>query len=188
MEYLADESIKRLLIQKDPALKYLFDVDISTFAHLRKSSFARITDALLEQLYKKHEIEAWRDWIYGNLGAEFGPVDLWKLLVKHPEVVAPELNKMAEICKNTLNLDNLSFTRLDELRINNLIGVPNVKLWTIRKMRLYTLCDLDILAPGLPYGMKRLYGAHITKKEYRQIALRWSPYRSIVSWYLWCFC
>ena len=189
MEFLADESIKRLLIQKDPALKHLFDaVHIESFAHLRKSAFAHITDALLEQLYKKHEIEAWRDWIYGNLGTDFGPVDLWRFLLRHQDVRASELTLMSEICKNTLNLGGFTFAQLTDLRINSLIGVPGIKHWTINKMRLYTLSNLDILATDLHYGMKRLYGMdYISNSEYYRIALRWTPHRSIVSWYMWAY-
>ena len=73
--------------------------------------------------------------------------------------------------------------------IEKLVELRGVGKWTAEMFMIFALGRIDIFSSldvGLQRGMQILFG----KEAYdlpamEKLAERWSPYRSIASWYLW---
>ncbi len=89
---------------------------------------------------------------------------------------------------------SISFKRIrkasDEEAIEELIQVKGIGRWTAQMYLIFSLGRLDVFAPddlGLRNAVDRLYDIpeQAPRKHYDELAMIWSPYRSIASWYLW---
>lgn len=89
---------------------------------------------------------------------------------------------------------SISFKRIrkasDEEAIEELIQVKGIGRWTAQMYLIFSLGRLDVFAPddlGLRNAVDRLYDIpdQAPRKHYDDLAMNWSPYRSIASWYLW---
>lgn len=89
---------------------------------------------------------------------------------------------------------SISFKRIrkasDEEAIEELIQVKGIGRWTAQMYLIFSLGRLDVFAPddlGLRNAVDRLYDIpdQASRKHYDELAMNWSPYRSIASWYLW---
>lgn len=87
----------------------------------------------------------------------------------------------------------LNFRRLpgmaDEDVIGELTQVKGVGRWTAQMFLIFGLGRPDVFAPadmGLQNAMRRVYALDdVSAEELESIAARWSPCRSVASWYLW---
>ncbi|MEO6117939.1 MAG: DNA-3-methyladenine glycosylase [Methylotenera sp.] len=78
----------------------------------------------------------------------------------------------------------------DEELIERLVALKGIGRWTVEMLLIFTLKRMDILPAddfGVVEGYRRLkkLEAAPKRKEIAEIALAWSPYRTIASWYLW---
>lgn len=86
------------------------------------------------------------------------------------------------------SLDALSALDDDEI-IARLTAVRGVGRWTVEMLLMFRLGRADVL-PVDDYGVKKgfqaVYGGELpSKRAMLERAQRWSPYRSVASWYLW---
>jgi DNA-3-methyladenine glycosylase II len=72
--------------------------------------------------------------------------------------------------------------------IEELIAVKGIGEWTAHMFLMFTLCRPDIFPVG-DLGLRNAFGNVIkkglNKKQIKIFALRWKPYRTIASWYIW---
>jgi len=79
----------------------------------------------------------------------------------------------------------------DEEIVERLVSVRGVGRWTVEMLLMFRLGRPDVLAIhdyGVRKGFALTYGAAAdlpTPKELGEFGLRWKPYRSVASWYLW---
>ena len=78
----------------------------------------------------------------------------------------------------------------DEELIERLVTLKGIGRWTVEMLLIFTLKRMDILPAddfGVVEGYRRLkkLDSAPKRKEIAEIALAWSPYRTIASWYLW---
>jgi DNA-3-methyladenine glycosylase II len=78
----------------------------------------------------------------------------------------------------------------DDEVVKTLTAVPGVGVWTANVFLIFNLGRLDVLPAddlGIRRGVQLSYGLTrvATPAEVREQALRWRPYRSIASIYLW---
>ena len=84
--------------------------------------------------------------------------------------------------------NNNQLTCVDDIKkLKQLQGIGD---WTINTTILTSFLDWDIFPSGdlfIRKRIKKLYNLSKvpTVREVRNISERWSPYRSIVAWYLW---
>ena len=81
-------------------------------------------------------------------------------------------------------------TQPDDVAIAELIQVKGIGRWTAQMYLMFSLGRPDVFAPddlGLQNAMKRLYSLPDLSRraDYERFAERWSPYRTVASWYLW---
>lgn len=78
----------------------------------------------------------------------------------------------------------------DETVIQHLTQVKGIGRWTAQMLLIFRLHRWDVLPAddlGVRAAVRRAYGlADLpNKKEVEQIGLKWKPYRTIATWYLW---
>ena len=108
-------------------------------------------------------------------------------------------NNKANYVKNVAEfyLDNdMSFDYLqamsDEQIIDYLTQIKGVGKWTVQMILMFPM-DRPNVFPiddlGIQNSMKNLYGINLEKKELKirmnEISMKWDPYRSLASKYLW---
>ena len=74
--------------------------------------------------------------------------------------------------------------------ITRLVSLKGIGQWTVEMMLMFTLMRMDILPVtdfGVIEGYKRLKKLETAPKPklMAEIALTFSPYRTVASWYLW---
>lgn len=77
----------------------------------------------------------------------------------------------------------------DPTIIARLTAVRGIGRWTVEMLLIFTLGRPDVL-PAADYGVQKGYANAFstelpTPKQLAAHAERWSPYRSVASWYLW---
>lgn len=81
-------------------------------------------------------------------------------------------------------LDKLS----DEKVTQELTRVKGIGVWTAQMFLMFTLARPDVFPVGdlgLRNAFKKVLGKDLIAKQMEKFALRWKPYRTIASWYLW---
>ena len=82
------------------------------------------------------------------------------------------------------NLDKLS----DEQIMDELVSVKGIGVWTVHMFLIFTLARPDIFASG-DLGLRNTFAqvvkGRLNQKQMDKFALRWKPYRTIASWYIW---
>ena len=78
----------------------------------------------------------------------------------------------------------------DEGLIEALVAVKGIGRWTAEMFLIFHELRADVLPLddiGLQRAVAVLYnrGEHLTPAAIRELAVRWQPYRSVATWYLW---
>ena len=97
--------------------------------------------------------------------------------------LANRIKKDPDFLQNMIN-------ETDEKVISDLTTIKGIGVWTAQMFLLFALKRLDIFSAkdaGLMRGVKLTYfnGTLPATEELENITGRWSPYRSIGSWYMW---
>ena len=85
---------------------------------------------------------------------------------------------------------NLMVNKTDEKVITDLIEIKGVGLWTAQMFLLFALKRLDVFSSkdaGLMRGVRVTYFGGILPgaEDLEKVTNRWTPYRTIGSWYMW---
>jgi len=101
------------------------------------------------------------------------------------------LRHLTELTLNgTLNFRSIARNPNDESIISALVEVNGIGKWTAQMFLVFGLGRLDVFASG-DLGLRKAVATHYnlptsaTSQDYEALALQWSPFRSIASWYLW---
>ncbi|OGM25026.1 hypothetical protein A2715_03735 [Candidatus Woesebacteria bacterium RIFCSPHIGHO2_01_FULL_39_32] len=76
----------------------------------------------------------------------------------------------------------------DDEVMEELIAVKGIGRWTAEMFLMFTLGRQDIFPDddlGIKKGMRKLLNKELKAEEMSKFALRWKPYRTVASWYLW---
>jgi DNA-3-methyladenine glycosylase II len=92
------------------------------------------------------------------------------------------------ITAGTFDLEGLGQLPDDEV-VNQLSSLPGVGKWTAEMMLIFSMQRPDVVSwgdLGIRRGMMKLYGLEtMTKKQFDQYRLQYSPYGTVASLYLW---
>lgn len=81
-------------------------------------------------------------------------------------------------------MDKLS----DDKVMEELVSVKGIGRWTVEMFLMFSLGRSDIFPfddLGIVNGMKKLIGRSLDKANMEKFAIRWKPYRTAASWYIW---
>ena len=76
----------------------------------------------------------------------------------------------------------------DEEVIAQLTKVKGIGRWTAEMFLMFSLARPDVFPLddlGIQKGMQRLLAKNLTKAQKEEFSLRWKPYRTVASWYVW---
>ena len=92
------------------------------------------------------------------------------------------------ICDGELDLEQLSLLHDEEI-IQTLCKQSGIGRWTAEMMLIFSLARPDVVSfsdLGIRRGMMKLYGLDsLSKETFMECRMRYSPYGSIASFYLW---
>lgn len=197
MKHLKNAEILSELKKRDSHLLKVIKSDLGRLEEFfKKSTFARILDAVLNQIYDVSRRDSIQAELCKRFGLTYGPADplpyLHKMLIETQkkalmkrEIEALEL--LIQVCYTalgTLNLDGRPFEDMPKLVIENLSKLKGIHPTTVIMMQMNAMTDLDICPvndPKLNEAVRYLYGG----KSVREVSDRWAPYKSIVCWYIW---
>jgi DNA-3-methyladenine glycosylase II len=92
-----------------------------------------------------------------------------------------------KIMSKKLLINQLGKLSDDEI-MRKLVEVKGVGTWTVHMFLMFTLARPDIFPTGdlgLRNAFKKIIGKDLDIKEIDKFALRWKPWRTVASWYLW---
>lgn len=175
--------IKEFLITKDKKLESLFDiVDKEGFQlhSVVKDPYTALIGAIIGQKITYKNAKNLRSQLYSRFGSILLPMQ-----IKDADLDFLGLMK-ANIVKDVTNyilINNIDLNT--EKGLYSLMNVKGIGLWTIETTLLTCLMNWNLFPMGdkfLQTRMKRLYGNNC---NINVIIENWSPYKSIVTWYLW---
>ena len=78
----------------------------------------------------------------------------------------------------------------DEAIIDELVAIRGIGRWTAEMFLIFYLLRPNVLPlddVGLIYGISHNYfsGEAVSRSDAREVALAWSPYCSVATWYIW---
>lgn len=91
--------------------------------------------------------------------------------VKNGEVEIHKMNKLS-----------------DEKVMEELVKVKGIGMWTAEMFLMFSLARPDIFPSddlGIKNGIKKIFGKELSRKKMDKKALKWKPYRTAASWYVW---
>lgn len=103
-----------------------------------------------------------------------------------------KVSNMKHLCQDIVagNLDLEKLMVLDDQKIIETLTVyPGIGQWTVEMLLIFTLQRKDIISYGdlgIRSGIQKLYGIEkLTKKDFKDIKEKVSPYGSLASIYYW---
>jgi DNA-3-methyladenine glycosylase II len=175
-------AIKNYLVTISPELKLVFtQVDASGFQlhTVIKSPYVALVGAIIGQKITYTKARSLRGLLYAQLGTSFTPHN----------VLNSDLNFLDGRVKTIIQTvtHHILFHHLTldtEAEIRSLEVIPGIGPWTVETTLLTCLKNWDVFPlqdKFLQARMRRIYGLG----DMMSHSLKWAPYRSVVTWYLW---
>lgn len=92
-----------------------------------------------------------------------------------------------KVLEGELHLNSLD-KHTDEEVMVELIAVKGIGRWTAEMFLMFSLARPNIFSVddmGIVNGIKKMTGRGMDKTQMERFALRWKPYRTVASWYIW---
>jgi len=183
------------LIQQDPILSSLFMKKEAIDVHLSLDYFDALVGTitaqqlsskvaaviynrlynLLNQQVTAEKIMQTDDQILRSIGLSFQKIKYLKSLAEH-------------FIEKKVTFDHIH-QQSDEEIIKMLTQIKGIGVWSAQMFLMFSLGREDVFSEldlGLRNSVKRLYNNNqLTIDDIQKISKKWSPYRSIVSHYLW---
>ena len=195
------KQIFKKLIEKDKKLSKILESDINCIfikkdkltANQHFLSLCR--EIIGQQLSVKAAKSIWEKFIKG--------IKSNKKLIEKIQSINVEDHKLHGLSRNKLTFlkelsekfikKEISFKKFDQMEneeiINHLITIKGIGRWTAEMFLIFSMKRLDVFSVddlGLRKAVMKLYKLKNDDREkILKISLKWKPYRSIVSWYLW---
>ena len=190
-DILRNQEIKEYLIEKDEKLKVVFDsVEPSVFNEVYKPPYVALVGAIAGQLIRYEDAKRIRGNLYKEFGVDFSVNDIESVDDKKLKEIGLNVGKIEilRLVNRFILKHNLDLTVEEDL--NKLIQVYGTGEWTLQTIRLTSNLKSDIFPSKdvfLRNRMKRLYDRKTRPSidDAEEMAKKWSPYRSVVTWYLW---
>lgn len=193
--YKMDSEQVKILIDKDPSLEKLFHMKNEIVVHIQDNYFLSLVEIISAQQLSTKVASL----ILGRLRMLFenglNPNDLLQLSDDALRAVGLSYQKITylkslssfflhnqDVILHLINMDNESI-------INRLKEIKGIGNWSAEMFLIFSLGREDVFSVhdlGLRNAVKRLYqNPNLTNDDIIKISQKWSPYRSVVSHYLW---
>jgi len=187
----ADEKIGMLIDTYGPCTWTLRSMESPFQALLRAIVFQQLSTASADAIFKRVE----------NLFDDRGPspqaiLDLSEDDIRAVGVSRPKIRYIRDLAEKTLNQTVPSLEEMHQLDneeiLDRLCAIKGIGRWTVEMLLMFNLGRPDVLPSTdlvIRRGFKNIYGWDELPsfKELDAFGERWSPYRSVASWYIWRF-
>ena len=194
--YMPDD-VRAYLISVDPALERLFtEVDRKgklDFQALCKTTYVALIGAILGQIISYQEAKKLRSKLYLMVGTNFNISDIDTILTGPKTTEFP--SKFINIITNVnryLHENQITDQQINSLEFNidSLLKIDGLGPWTVATTKLTAFRSWDLFPEGDKFIQKKIMKLYQLnklpgKKDQKTISDRWSPYRTMVTWYLW---
>ena len=191
-EVLKNKIIIQKLIKMDNNLKIVFDYvhPETAFVNLPKPPYVALIGAVIGQIIRYTDAKRIRGNLYKQFGDKFTIEDIENATEEIWAKIGLDINKMDIIKRINDFINNTNNKMENALDIKRLRSVKGVGDWTIETTLLTSMLEWDVFPARdvfIRKKMQKLYNLkkRPTEKEALYMAEKWSPYRSVVTWYLW---
>jgi len=195
IKYHRHSSEVNYLIQKDSKLKKLFRMKEEITVSINENYFQSLVGVIVAQqlsskvaavIYQRLS-SLMQDDISANKIINLDQIELRGIGLSYQKI--KYLKSLAEnVLSKKVDFSNFSH-RSDTEIIEMLIKIKGIGVWSAQMFLMFSLGREDVFSVldlGLRNAFKKLYELpSLTNQEIEEISLNWSPYRSIVSHFLW---
>ena len=193
--YHKDSKIIQELMLKDPKLKVLFDRRDEIVVRLSNRYFESLVDTIIAQQLSSKVANVISKRVYAFFNDEITEQKLLNAQEEDLKALGLSRQKIAYlkslaacIHQGIVNLDHLEL-KSDQEIIDMLTKIKGIGVWTAQMFLMFSLGREDVFSVldlGLRNALKKVYEDEtLTHDQMKEIAEKWSPYRSVVSHYLW---
>lgn len=176
------ETVKTYLTDKDPKLRAVFDtVDAGGFKlhTVIKDPYTALLGAIIGQKISYTAARSLRGELYKRY-----PV-LTPDLINKGDVnfLGPVPAKIIKLVTKYIIENNIDLNTEEGIR--SLTKISGIGAWTVETTLLTCLKNWNLFPEGDKFLQKRMQRLYGPSYDVRTITEKWSPYRSVVTWYLW---
>ena len=188
----------RLHLQKaDPVMKRILKKVGPCTLKTRRDRFGALVDSILSQQISTAAATTIKGRLRDSVAPDpVSPESLQSHTVESLRAIGvsrQKANYLLDLVEQTssgnINLRNLG-RKEDQAVIQHLVQVKGIGVWTAQMFLMFTLGRLDVFPSG-DLGIQNAivlayeYSEKPAISELEKLAEKWSPYRTIASWYLW---
>jgi DNA-3-methyladenine glycosylase II len=183
------------LMKKDRVMKRLIPQFGKACLQSRGDAFATLARSVVgQQISVKAAQTVWDR--FAALPAQITPEQILKLRIDDMRTAGLSARKVEYIVDLALHFDSglvhvEAWTDMDdEAIIAELIAIRGIGRWTAEMFLIFHLMRPNVLPlddVGLINGISKCYfsGDVVSRSDAREVALAWTPYRTVATWYIW---
>ncbi|MCC2655651.1 MAG: DNA-3-methyladenine glycosylase 2 family protein [Panacagrimonas sp.] len=169
-----------------------------TFGERRRDPFDVLASSIISQQLSTKAANTIQGRVHALVGARTRLLPAQVLAASPEDLRACGLSNakvkwLIEIARrvDSGELDFRKVARMDDASaLVELDALPGVGLWTAEMFLMFAMNRLDVFSlgdVGLRNGVNRLFnaGGKLDEHATLEVVGRWTPYRSVASWYLW---
>jgi len=194
--YTNDCEIVKSLCEKDPLLTPIFAKTKKVEFETASDYFRSLVSAIVAQQLSGKVADAIYRKIVNHFAGDLSAGNLAQTPIETLRSLGLSYRK-AEYIQSLANnvLDStVSFQAVSEMTdteiIDTLIKIRGIGKWSAEMFLIFSLGRENIFSVG-DYGLRRalsvVYGKELSAKEADEISDKWSPYKSVVSLFLWSY-
>lgn len=195
LTYHRESDIIKQLLEKDPLLKDLFVHKESVTVRISDRYFESLIDTIIAQQLSGKVASVISKRFFDYFEGEVTPALLIETSDEHLRSLGLSYQKIKYLksladCILTQKVDLSHLDHMtDQEVIDMLVQIKGIGVWTAQMFLMFSLGREDVFSVGdlgLRHAVKKLYqNPDLTHEAIEKIAEKWTPYRSIVSHFLW---
>lgn len=193
--YDSDSPIVSYLTQKDPLLITLFEKKKRIHVTLNENYFIALVETIIAQQLSAKVASVISKRVHDYFSSEITPEKIIDTHEDELRAIGLSFQKIkylkslaTHIIEKDVDLDTFN-TLSDQAVIDMLIKIKGIGVWTAQMFLMFSLGREDVFSSldlGLRNALKKIYqNPNLTMSDIDDIALSWSPYRSVVAHFLW---
>ncbi|MDY0074464.1 MAG: DNA-3-methyladenine glycosylase [Acholeplasmataceae bacterium] len=193
--YQHESEITKYLIERDPKLSELFDKQKQVTVYVSDNYYESLIDTIIAQQLSGKAAATISKRVHTFFNEDITPENLIKAddeSLRALGVSYPKIKYLKSLAEHMID-QSVDFSQLDNMSnqevIDMLIQIKGIGVWSAQMFLMFSLGREDVFSPldlGLRNAVKHLYqNPDLTVPEIEKISENWSPYRSVVSHFLW---
>ena len=195
LTYHQHSDITSYLVSRDERLHDLFKLKDEIKVHINDRYYEALVDAIIAQQLSSKVAFVISNRVYEFLKQDVTPEHILSTSDEGLRQCGLSYQKISYLksLAQCISEGKVSFDGIDQKTdqevIDMLIQVKGIGVWTAQMFLIFSLGREDVFSVGdlgLRNAVKKIYqNPELSHQDIEKIAERWSPYRSVVSHFLW---